>query len=99
MAFSPYGDSSPYTPLKAGSITSASRPLKKTKYLGGFSEMSFFKAKSIPYFLAVPSKSLILSRSSDFHYSESASIRQIRGRWNDEWCSISPLCVFGFILD
>src|SRR5699024_1925406 len=46
--------------LKACVMTSTSRPLKKTRYRGGCSELSFLSAKSIPYFLAVRSKALIL---------------------------------------
>ena len=44
---------------KAAVITSASRPLKNTRYRGSSSEVSFFNAKSRPYFFAVEEKARI----------------------------------------
>ena len=45
--------------LNAAVRASASRALKKTRYLGISPVLSFFRAKSTPYFLAIRSKSLI----------------------------------------
>lgn len=47
--------------LKAAVITSASRPLKNTRYRGGCVLLSFFRAKSMPYFLAVAENARMLS--------------------------------------
>ena len=46
--------------LKAAVKASASRALKKTRYLGISPDLSFFRAKSTPYFRATRSKDLML---------------------------------------
>ena len=57
---------------------SASLPLKKTRYRGGFSELSFLSAKSIPYFFAVDSNDLIfLSVISMFERAVLCFIRSL----------------------
>ena len=50
----------PVNSRNAAVITSTSLALKKTKYLGGSTDLSRFRLKSMPYFFATFSKALML---------------------------------------